>query len=311
VTGAAGFVGKRLMQTLQQRENCVPIAGVRKPSQVVPGQEALILGTIGGDTLPSLQGIDVVVHCAARVHVVNDTARDPLEEFRQSNVLGTLSLAEQAARDGVKRFIFLSSIKVNGESTVPGVPFTAADDPAPVDPYGVSKAEAELALRELAGRTGLDIVIVRPVLVYGPGVKGNFLSMLRWIQRGIPLPLGAVDNRRSIVSVDNLCDLLAVCVSAPEARGETFLASDEESLSTTDLLRLAGDSFGRSPRLFKAPVAALGWGAGLVGRYGQFQRLFGTLEADISHNQAVLGWTPPQSSAEGLRRTVAWFVARQ
>lgn len=308
ITGANGFVGSYLLRLLSERDGFDPVAGVRRAEQAQSGLPFLAMGTIGDDQLPSLAGIDVVVHCAARVHVMQDRAADPLTEFRRYNVEGTVQLAERAAQDGVKRFIFLSSIKVNGESTVPGRPFTVQDIPAPVDPYGFSKAEAEVALRDLGQRTGMEIVIVRPVLVHGPGVKGNFLSMLRWIRKGVPLPLAGVSNRRSLVSVANLCDLLALCVHKPEAAGNTFLAADPESLSTTQLLTSIGSYLGKPARLFWVPPALIGLGARLAGRYGQYQRLFGTLEVSIDHNRDILGWTPPQSSQDGLRETVAAFT---
>lgn len=308
ITGANGFVGGHLFQVLGERDGIDPVAGVRRPEQAQSGLPFMAMGTIGEDDLPNLEGIDVVIHCAARVHVMQDRAADPLADFRRYNVEGTLQLAERAAQDGVKRFIFLSSIKVNGESTVAGRPFTAQDIPAPVDPYGLSKAEAEVALRDLGMRTGMEIVIVRPVLVYGPGVKGNFLSMLRWVSKGVPLPLASVANRRSLVSVTNLCDLLALCVHKREAAGNVFLAADPESLSTTELLASIGTCMGKPARLFWAPPALISLGARLMGRHGQYQRLFGTLEVSIEGSRNILGWNPPQTSKEGLRETVAAFT---
>ncbi|WP_224703648.1 NAD-dependent epimerase/dehydratase family protein [Devosia aquimaris] len=309
ITGATGFVGGHLLRLLGGREGIEPVAGVRRAGQVEDGSPVLVLGTIGEDAVPSLTGIDVVVHCAARVHVMKDKAADPLAEFRRHNVAGTLQLAERAAEDGVRRFVFLSSIKVNGESTPPGAPFTALDAPAPVDPYGISKAEAEAALRALGQRTGMEIVIVRPVLVYGPGVKGNFLSLLRWVRKGIPLPLAAINNRRSLVSVTNLCDLLVACIINPAAAGHTFLAADGESLSTSGLLTAIGASMNKPARLFWVPPELIGLVARVAGRYGQYQRLFGTLEVSIAENKTILGWAPPQSSIDGLRDTVAAFAS--
>jgi nucleoside-diphosphate-sugar epimerase len=306
ITGATGFVGQHLMAYLGQQPATAPVAGIRAAGQAA-GEDPIVLGSLGSDPLPSLAGLDAVVHCAARVHIMQDEAADPLTEFRRLNVAGSVALAERAASDGVKRFVFLSSVKVNGERTLPGHPYTPQDAAAPVDPYGVSKAEAELALRAVAERTGLELVIVRPVLVYGPGVKGNFLSLLRWLDKGIPLPLAGLDNRRSMVSVTNLCDLIATCLVHERAPGKVFFAADAQSQSTTQLLRALAGRLGREPRLFRLPATLLGMGARLAGRKDQFDRLFGSLEVSIEANSAELDWTPIQSSSEGLKHTAEWF----
>jgi nucleoside-diphosphate-sugar epimerase len=246
------------------------------------------------------------MHIAARVHVMNERAGDPLAEFRRVNVDGTLNLARQAASAGANRFVFVSSIKVNGESTTETQPFTAADTPAPQDPYGISKMEAEQGLRQIAAETGMEVVIVRPPLVYGPGVKANFASMMRAVQRGLPLPLGSVThNRRSFVALDNLVDLLITCIDHPAAANQTFLVSDGEDLSTTDLLRRLGQALNKPARLFPVPPSLLQLGANLLGKGDMAQRLLGNLQVDISHTRNTLNWTPPISVDEGLRRAAA------
>lgn len=250
-----------------------------------------------------LQGVDVVVHAAARVHVMRDTAPDPLRAFRAVNVDGSLHLARQAAAAGVRRFIFISSIKVNGEMSSLGQPFTALDVPAAQDHYGVSKAEAEAGLRQLAAETGMEVTIIRPPLVYGPGVKANFLSLMRWVARGIPLPLGAIhDNRRSLVALDNLVDLIVTCIDHPAAANQTFLASDGEDLSTTALLRRLAGAMEVPSRLIPVPVSMLEWGAAIVGKRAMIQRLCSSLQVDVEPTLTRLGWTPPISVDEGLHR---------
>lgn len=263
------------------------------------------------DWSAALNGCSAVVHLAARVHVMNERASDPLLEFRRTNVEGTLHLARQAAHSGVRRFVFVSSIKVNGETTAAGRPFTVADTPAAQDAYGISKMEAERGLRGIAADTGMEIVIVRPPLVYGPGVKANFASLMRAVQRGLPLPLGAVtNNRRSLVALDNLVDLLITCVDHPAAANQTFLVSDGEDLSTTALIRRMGQALGKPARLLPVPPALLQLGAAIVGKRNVVQRLLGNLQVDIAHTRATLGWTPPISVGEGLRRAAAGMEQR-
>lgn len=260
------------------------------------------------DWTVALRSVDQVVHLAARVHVMNDKSSDPLAEFRQVNVEGTANLARQAAAAGVRRFVYLSSIKVNGEFTQEGRPFTADDAPAPEDPYGVSKHEAEQALRQIAADTGMEVVIIRPPLVYGPGVKANFESMMRWLARGVPLPLAAVtQNRRSLVALDNLVDLIMVCLSHPAAANHTFLVSDGEDLSTAELLKRMGAAMGKPARLFYLPPVLLKLGAQVVKKPGIYQRLCGSLQLDITKTRRLLGWSPPVSVDEGLRRAAERF----
>ena len=266
-----------------------------------------------GDLEPSsdwsaaLVGISTVVHCAARVHVMADTAADPLTEFRRLNVQGTLNLAHQSASAGVQRFVFVSSIKVNGEATQSGSPFAADDVAAPLDAYGISKMEAEQGLRDLAAKTGLEVVIIRPPLVYGPGVKANFAAMMRWLQRGIPLPLGAIHNQRSLVALDNLVDLIVTSLTHPAAANQTFLVSDGEDVSTTELLRRMGQAMGRPARLIPVPVSLLKLAAALVGKPDVAQRLCGSLQVDIEKTRRLLDWTPPLSLDQGLRKAAKGY----
>ena len=250
----------------------------------------------------------VVVHAAGRAHILRETNNDPLAEYRRANVDETLDIAEYAARFGARRFIFLSSIKVNGETALQCRPFTADGCAAPLDPYGVSKREAEQGLRELSLRSGMEITTIRPPLVYGPNVKGNFLSMMRWLGRGIPLPLGAIHNRRSLVAIDNLIDLIVLCVHHPSAANQTFLVSDGEDLSTTQLLRRLGVALSRPARLVPVPLALLMLAAAAVGKGDVARRLCGSLCVDISKTRQLLGWSPPVSVDEGLRRTAEAFL---
>ncbi|GHD53890.1 hypothetical protein GCM10008110_27940 [Marinobacter persicus] len=244
----------------------------------------------------------VVAHTAARAHIMKDEVPDPLAEYRKVNVEGTLNLARQAAEAGVSRFIYISSIKVNGEQTPLGKPYTAEDVPAPEDPYGVSKLEAETGLHKIASETGMEVVIIRPPLVYGPGVKGNFASMIKLVEKGLPLPLGSIHNKRSLVALDNLVDLIITCIDHPAAANQVFLAGDGQDVSTTELLRGVGRAMGKPARLVPVPAGMLMFGAGLLGKKAVAHRLLGSLEVDISKARNLLGWEPPLSVEEGLRR---------
>jgi len=311
LTGASGFVGRSLLERLHQ-EGYELVAPSRTPLAGAPvGVCNPLVGELAADVHwgGSLESVSVVIHSAARVHVMNETADDPLVEFRKANVEGTVSLARQAAAAGVRRFVFISSIKVNGEGTEPGQPYRADDTPAPQDPYGVSKMEAEQALRAVASETGLEVVIIRPVLVYGPGVKANFRSMMSWLSKGVPLPLGATGNKRSLVAVDNLVDLIATCIEHPAAANQTFLVSDGEDLSTTQLLQRMGSALGRPARLLPVPASLLQAGAAMLGRRAIAQRLCGSLQVDITKTRELLGWTPPVSVDNALRRTAHAFAA--
>lgn len=265
--------------------------------------EGVVVGAIDAETQWSeaLLGIVTVVHLAARVHVMNDASENPMVEFRRINVAGTLNLARQAAAAGVKRFVFISSVKVNGERTAPGRPFTETDAPNPQDAYGQSKHEAEQGLRLMAEDTGMEVVIIRPPLVYGPGVKANFAALMRAVQRGWPLPLGAVHNQRSLVALDNLVDFIVTCITHPKAANQTFLVSDGQDLSTTELVRGMAKAAGVPARLLPVPVWALQAAGALLGKGDAVQRLCGNLQVDISKARQLLGWVPPVSVEEGLK----------
>jgi UDP-glucose 4-epimerase len=313
VTGASGFVGSVLIQRLiiaNPQEGIV--AATRRLLENLPVDVNQVQV---GDLLPStdwriaLQGVNVVVHCAARVHVMNEKSVDPLVEFRVVNVEGTLRLAQQAAEAGVRRFVFISSIKVNGESTELGRPFTPADTPAPSDPYGISKMEAEQGLLELSLRTGMEIVIIRPPLVYGRGVKANFDAMMQWLRRGIPLPLGGITfNRRSLVFVENLVDLIHTCIDHPKAANQIFLISDDEDVSTTTLLRKMAKALGCPARLVNISPALIKLSARFIGKLGKADRLCGSLQVDITKTKELLGWSPKFGVDEGLFRTANTLV---
>lgn len=304
VTGASGFVGGHLIERLLRDGHDVR-ALTRAPTSQLP--KAVEVAAVGDfQTLPdcssAMRGCDVVMHLAARVHVMHDTASDPLAAHRKLNVDVTRSLAEQAAAAGVRRFIYLSSIKVNGEETAPNQPFSEASVPTPRDPYGVSKLEAETALREVAGRHGMEFVVIRPPLVYGRGVRANFASMMKWVQRGVPLPLGAVTgNRRSLVSVGNLVDLITVCAQHPGAANQIFLVSDGHDLSTTELLRRLGTALDRPARLLPVPASMLGAAASMLGKGDVARRLLGSLQVSIAKATRELAWRPPVTVDEGLR----------
>jgi len=304
VTGATGFVGSTLVNRLIFEGEKVR-ACVRRDD--IFSMHTVKIGDLNGDTdwQRVLKDVRVVVHTAARVHVMSDTATNPLLEFRRVNVQGALNLARQAAAAGVRRFVFVSSIKVNGEATAFGSSFSVDDEPTPLDPYGVSKMEAEQGLRELAAETGMEVVIIRPPLVYGPGVKANFAALMRAVQRGWLLPLGAVHNKRSLVALDNLVDFIVTCISNSQAANQIFLVSDGQDLSTTELVHGMARAAGVTARLLPIPVWALQAGAGLLGKGDAVQRLCGNLQVDISKARSLLDWTPPVSVDEGLCRAVS------
>lgn len=311
LTGASGFVGGALLARLNQQLNCKITLAVRTmPEHPYDSKHVYYMHPFDekADWTPVVANVDVVVHCAARVHVMSDTVANPLEEFRRINVRGTMNLARQAAQAGVKRFIFISSIKVNGEGTSGSHVYDENDIPAPIDPYGISKLEAEQALNALATETGLEIVIIRPVLVYGPGVKANFKNMMNWLNKGIPLPLGSTANKRSLVAVDNLVDLIVTCIDHPNAANEIFLVSDGEDLSTSELLRRMGHALGKPARLLPVPSWLLKLAASSIGKSSMSQRLCGSLQVDISKAKRVLGWTPPVTVNEALKKTALDFL---
>ena len=305
VTGASGWIGSALMTRLIE-DGYDTLGAVRDATR--PNHHYHTIDEIDASTDWSapLHNVDYVVHLAARVHVMKEYSSDPLNEFRRTNVEGTLNLAQQAAAAGVCRFVFMSSIKVNGETTALGKPFYADDVPAPTDPYGVSKAEAEYKLLQLAQTTGMEVVIIRPPLVYGPNAKGNFADLLRWVNRGLPLPLGSLtENRRSLISMDNLLDLTIICLSHPAARNKTFLASDDEDVSTVELLQKVAAVSGQAISLYQIPMFILRLMARVCGKSNQLQRLSESLQVDISETKTSLDWRPQQTLMQGLIKAVS------
>jgi nucleoside-diphosphate-sugar epimerase len=305
VTGANGLVGRSLCVGLIDRRIAVR-AAVRSATSVLPEIECVLVGAVNGATnwRAALVDVQIVVHLAARVHVLHDHSAEPLAEFRQVNVQGTLELARQAASAGVRRFVFISSVKVNGESTCPGQAFLESDPPNPQDAYGISKHEAEQGLRQLALETDLDVVIIRPPLVYGPGVKANFAALMQAVQNGWPLPLGAVNNRRSLVALDNLTDFIMTVITHPAAANQTFLISDGQDLSTAELIRAIADAVHTRAHLISVPLWLLEWVGRLTGKTHAVGRLCGNLQVDSSKARNLLGWVPVVSVQEGLRRVI-------
>lgn len=306
VTGANGFVGSRLVAELLQR-GCVVIAAVRQCAS----NSQLAVGNIDSNTdwCVALQGVSTVIHTAARVHVMNEVAADPMAEFREVNVGATLNLARQAVSSGVRRFVFVSSVKVNGESTT-DVPFSAFDVPAPQDFYGQSKLEAETALRALAIETGLEVVIVRPPLVYGENVRANFLKLMKLSTLGLPLPLGGIKNRRSMIALDNLVDVLIACVEHPDAANQVFLVSDDHDVGLSELMKLMAAAGGKNLWLIPAPIKLMSLCAKILGKSSVTERLFGSLQVDIEHTKNTLNWRPVVSIEDALNKTVAHLFAQ-
>ena len=318
ITGASGFVGRSLCAELLRQGYAIRTA-VRSEDARIDNVEQAIVGSIGGGTdwSAALRGVDVVIHLAARVHVMRETAGDTLAEFLEVNLHGTENLARQAARAGVKRLVYISSIKVNGE----GCPhplllshgergervYRESDAPNPQGPYAVSKWQAEQALHRVAKETGLEVVIVRPPLVYGPGVKGNFIKLLVAVDKGIPLPLASVRNKRSLIYLGNLVDALIACATHPTAAGQTYLVSDGEDISTPGLLRLLGAAMGHPARLLPCPPALLKLAGRLTGKTEQVERLLGSLRVDSGNIRRELGWVPPYTLRQGLRATGEWY----
>lgn len=313
VTGANGFVGRAVVEALASEATRDVVAAVRQSAgaevfgsgnvRVISGLTLDSSGFNKGAWCNALEGIEVVVHCAARVHVMSDTEADPLQAFREVNVDGSLAVARAASQAGVSRFVFVSSVKVLGESTEGRGAFVGDDALAPKDAYGQSKAEAEVALADFCGRAGIELVIVRPPLVYGPGVGGNFQSLLKLADTRFPLPFGGLDNRRSMIYVGNLSDIIRCCVDQPGLGGKTFLVSDGDDLSTTALFTLARRGLGRGPRLFAVPSALFRFVGNLTGKSGVVDRLFGSLQVDISEAGKVLSWQPPFAPEAGIRET--------
>ena len=310
VTGATGFIGQALIKCLSNHDFEITATTRQDNASLTPNVRQIQVG----DLLPStdwsdaLSGVNVVIHLAARVHIMNDDSGDPAAEFRKINTLGTLNLARQAAKLKVSRFIYLSSIKVNGETTIVDEPFNEQVSVVPTDPYGLSKYLAEQGLEEIANQTMMDVVIIRPPLVYGPNVKANFETMMKWLYKGIPLPLGTIHNQRSLVALDNLVDLIKTCIEHPNASNQIFLVSDDEDLSTTELLQRLAVSLGKSSHLVPVPAYLLTTVATLLGKRNFAQRLCGSLHIDISHTKQALGWSPPVSVTKALQDTANTYL---
>lgn len=307
VTGSSGFVGSRVVE-LAEKVVWEVVSVVRKAVKQKPYRFAVSSIDAATDWSGAFDGVDCVVHCAARVHQMNESEQDALEAYRETNTLGTVTLARQAADAGVKRFVFVSSIKVNGEFSELNSPFEPVLNCTPQDSYGLSKYEAEVELAKLSKETGLEVVIIRPPLVYGPGVKANFLSMMRLIDKGIPLPFGAIKNRRSLVYLDNLSNLILLCCEHPLASGHTFLASDDHDVSTTQLMRTIALSMGKTPRLIPIPMSWIELSASVLKKQQVAQRVCGNLQVDICLTKEILGWTPPVTFKQGIKRTVEAYL---
>lgn len=313
VTGANGFVGRALLLRLQATAGFEPLGCVRDARVCGAGESAgggSVIEVAQGlseetDWSTVLRGFEAVVHTAARVHQMGEAGADSLREYRNINVLGTVRLARQAADAGIQRFVFISSAKVNGEMTAKGRPFTEDDPPCPFDGYAMSKWEAEQALQQIARESAMELVIVRPPLVYGPGVKANFASLFRAIKRGWPLPLALINNQRSYVALDNLVDFIVACLCHSQAADQTFLVSDGQDLSTRDLALGLARAAGVRARLLPVPVWLLQRGAAALGRPGVAQRLCANLQLDISKGENLLAWSPPISVMDGLRKVAA------
>jgi nucleoside-diphosphate-sugar epimerase len=312
ITGATGFIGQATCEQLLARGWAVK-GTVRSSSQNV---DRLATGVIpcsvdsmgpGTDWRMALSGIDVIVHLAARVHIMKEIAEDSLMEFRQVNTHATERLGRMAAQTGVRRLVFLSTIKVNGESTG-NQAFTEADTPNPQDAYALSKWEAEQALKRVAAETGLDVVILRSPLAYGPGVKGNFLRLLQAVQRGIPLPLASIRNRRSLVFLGNLVEAIITCMTHPQAKGKTYLLSDDEHISTAELISHIAHALRKPARLWPFPVELLRLAAKLAGKSAEADRLLSSLQVDSSKIRSELGWKPSSSLDQGMAETARWFL---
>lgn len=310
VTGGSGFIGGTLIAHLSRAGHQV-IATSRDPNFTISGATTRQVGELGSNTdwTPALEGIEAVVHLAARVHVMADKAADPLAENRTINTDGTTRLAEQGAAAGVKHFIFLSTIKVHGEQT-PATPFVAHDTPQPNDPYAIAKLEAEQALLEIAHGTDMRVHIIRPPLVYGPGVGGNFLSLLKLCTKGLPLPLASIDNRRSLIYVGNLVSLITCLLDQPQAPGRVYLCKDGEDISTPELLRRVAGTLGENLAIWRCPVLALRLAGVLLGKSAAISRLGGSLVVDDLQTRNDLNWTPPFSMIQGLQETADWFKSQ-
>jgi len=309
ITGVTGFIGSAVARHFVRQSDYFVRGMARRTLPELPEKVEQMVGDLShqADWSSALQGIDIVVHAAGHVHVMEQSSPHSLENFRKINVEGTLNLARQAAQARVSRFIFLSTVKVNGENTLPGQQYHPDEQPAPQDPYAISKYEAELKLRELAAETGMELVVIRPPLVYGPGVKGNFASLINWVQKGVPLPLGMIDNRRSLLALDNLVSFIALCSvpsKSPLAANQVFLVSDGEDESTPNLIRKVAVAYGKRARLVPVPMLLLRWGARMFGKGAAADRLLGSLQVDSTKTSDLLGWRPGVTMEEQLRKMV-------
>ena len=306
VTGASGFMGTEVCNTLRARG--IPfVAAVRKGDHDGQCEVGDITSSTKWDN--ALFGCDVIIHLAARVHVMNENTCASLDAYRTINVDGTLNLAKQAVAHGIKRFVFVSSVKVNGDRTI-DKPFSALDLPAPIDSYGRSKLEAECALRKLSKETGLELVVVRPPLIYGPGVRANFFKLMKLVRLGLPLPFGSVRNRRSLAALNNVVDLLILCAHHPDAIGKTFMVSDDEDLSLSGLITLIAQSMDKHPIMVPVPANLMMSCANLLGKAENASRLLDSLQVDISDTKECLGWRPVETVEEAVEKTVSHFLAQ-
>jgi nucleoside-diphosphate-sugar epimerase len=304
VTGSNGFVGQALCAVLANQGFNV-ITAMREQKSIA-GCKTIAVGEIDANTdwKDALKEVDVVVHLAARVHVMHENTQDPLAAFRKVNVAGTIHLATEAAKAGVTRLIFLSSVKVNGESTIVGSPFAFTTAANPQDAYGISKYEAEDGLKSITKKTGLEVVIIRPPLVYGNGVKANFANMLKLVKLGLPLPFGVIHNKRSLIYIENLTSFINTCITHPSAANNTFLVSDGDDVSTTQLLKACAFAMNKPLRLIPVPQSWLAFAFKLLGKASMADRLLGNLQIDNTHACQTLAWRPPYTLAQGLERTV-------
>lgn len=305
LTGSTGFVGNAILKYLVSVRFPVRTYG-RSSNLIYSNDHCHVTGNICSETNYSsaLQGINVVIHCAAQTHIMNTRVINAAEIYHDINVEGTLNLAKQAVKAGVKRFIFVSSIKVNGESSKLSVPFKSSDIPRPLDDYGVSKSDAEIELIALANSTGLELVVIRPTLVYGPGVKANFAALMKLASKGIPLPFGCItQNKRSLVSVTNLVDLIITCIDHPKAANQVFLVSDDHDVSTSEMVREMAIALDKPTWQLPVPVWCYKLAGKLFNKADVVDRLIGSLQVDITHTKETLGWEPPQTLQEGFKQT--------
>ncbi|MBY7971819.1 SDR family oxidoreductase [Vibrio fluvialis] len=307
ITGSNGFLGSHIVERIKEQPLVLLDRGIDNKHPIYPFFQCEV--NSHHDYTKALQGCQIVIHCAARVHIMDDKEAEPLPLYREANTAGTINLAKQAIDSGVKRFIFISSIKVNGESTLTDRPFKSEDKHAPQDDYGLSKSEAEKQLLALAKDSGMEVVIIRPTLVYGPGVKANFASLMNLVSKGIPLPFGCITkNKRSLVSVDNLVDLIVTCLDHSKAANQVFLVSDDRDVSTSEMVREMAIALGKPNMQLPVPIWCYKLIGALFNKSDVLDRLTGSLQVDISHTKDTLDWIPPQSLEEGFKQTAEAFL---